>query len=99
MWESKCGRFTTGCGPHSSNCPTDSIAVTARTILFGTHPDFRGQGLKTALLLASLRAGRRLGFESTECSWALEDNEPVNSVLEFVGAQPAKRYRLYQTDL
>ena len=69
----------------------------ARTVLLGADPRFPGQSLEAALLDRSFEDCCERGFHHAECSWTLEHDEPRNSVLTAAGAEPTKRYRLYET--
>src|SRR3546814_19895109 len=41
------------------------------------------------------REGRKLGFESAELSWILEENLPIIHLIESVGGRRYKTYRIY----
>ncbi len=42
-----------------------------------------------------IREGARLGIVEAECSWILEDNRPMNHILQSFGARRYKTYRVY----
>lgn len=79
-------------GPHS-----------ARLIILGIRKKFRNHR-KYAALSAYLyskmnAAGKRLGIQSGELSWTLEDNAPVNTGIKLMGGKIYKTYRLYEKAL
>lgn len=73
--------------------------TTGRTMLAGTDPRFRGMGLEAVTFATSIDTARDLGFRSFECSWVSEDNLPMNRVLDAIGAERTKRYRVYEAGI
>jgi GNAT superfamily N-acetyltransferase len=65
----------------------------------GILPEFQGQGLESILFLKLIEAAHRKGFELTEGSWILEDNDKVNRSIRMLGAEIYKTYRIYQKAL
>jgi len=65
----------------------------------GILPEFQGQGLESILFLKLTEAAHRKGFELSEASWILEDNEKINRSLQMLGAEVYKTYRVYQKAL
>ncbi len=76
---------------------------TARVPLMGILREHHGGvlgGLIAFLIIDRLRTGARSrGVERVELSWILEDNWPMRRVIESLGAEPYKTYRLYQKAL
>jgi len=72
---------------------------TVRVITLGILPQWRGVGLDSALIVESLARGRKLGITGAECSWMLEDNEPILASIRSIGAREYRRYRLYEKSL
>jgi GNAT superfamily N-acetyltransferase len=70
-----------------------------RVITLGVSSKYRGRGIEAAILAKGLRTGFKLGFRSIEASWILEDNIPVQRVIELFGGKPYKTYRVYQRAL
>jgi len=70
-----------------------------RTALLGTDPRFGGTSLEAAVLDRSFEDCYEHGYHHAECSWFPEHREPLSSVLTAAGAEPTKRYRLYETSL
>jgi GNAT superfamily N-acetyltransferase len=69
----------------------------ARLMLVGVLDAFRGQGIETLLILETLQAAARRGYQAIEFSWVLEDNQMANRL--FTRHEPkfgARRYRTYR---
>lgn len=76
---------------------------TARVPLMGVKRkfarDFRGQ-LLPFLLIDKMRAeALKAGIEEVEMSWILEDNKPMRAIIEAVGSERYKTYRIYEKQL
>jgi hypothetical protein len=51
-------------------------------------------------MIAALRQpARRDGIRQVELSWILESNQPMRNVIESLGGDAYKRYRIYQKSL
>lgn len=78
-------------------------AKTARVPLMGIRRSFSGSlvgGLAPFLVIDSLRNGLRAkGVRQVELSWILEDNRAMRHVIESLGGDPYKTYRVYQKTL
>jgi len=74
-----------------------------RLVLMGVRKRFHGSLLGSSLALSVIERVRsyhiRRGTVSGELSWVLEDNYPVRHIIEALGADPYKFYRVYQKDL
>lgn len=68
---------------------------TVRTLTLGVKPSHRGKGLDALLITHINLEGNRKGIWRGECSWILEDNEPMRRILERV-AVADKTYRIYE---
>ncbi|WP_299617636.1 dATP pyrophosphohydrolase [Pelagibius sp.] len=77
--------------------------ASARVPLMGVLREFHGSMLGAALAFAVIDAIRRtqkqMGVEWVELSWILEDNLPMRRMLEQLGADAYKTYRVYARDL
>ena len=68
-----------------------------RTITLGVKRAYRKRGVDALLYLEMLRAGLSLTqYKTCECSWVLEDNDPMNRALALIGGQVTKIYRVYE---
>ena len=77
-------------------------AKTGRIMLAGVKRDYRNSPLSAALisLLVGevIKSGRKLGIESVEMSWVLENNIPSLALCRSAGER-TKTYRLYEKAL
>ncbi len=69
-----------------------------RTLTLGLIEDYRNTGIDTCLYSRSFHAAKKGGFDEAEASWILENNVMMNRILQNVGADPYKRYRIYSID-
>lgn len=76
---------------------------TARVPLMGVKRRYartvRGMLAPFHLIHAARTEALKLGYTSVEMSWVLEDNAPMLSILEAVGARSYKTYRIYEKAL
>ena len=76
---------------------------TGRVALMGVRKRYQrtplGLGLACLVIDTVRRAGRALGVRDVELSWILEDNLGVRRILEALGGDPYKRYRIYEKEL
>lgn len=80
-----------------------SRVKSGRIPLMGVRRKFqggrRGQLLPFLLIDAARREARRLGYETVEMSWILDDNWPMRRILEAVNSHIYKTYRIYEKSL
>ena len=50
-------------------------------------------------IIARYREERARGLEKLEMSWILEHNHGVRNIIESVGGEVTKRYRMYEKEL
>lgn len=67
-----------------------------RTILLGVTPEHRDRGLAAMLYFEGIRRGIESGYEVSECSWILEDNQDMCKAIERIGGELTKVYRVYE---
>ena len=76
---------------------------TARVPLMGVKRkfarDFRGQMLPFFICDRMADGARKAGVRHVEMSWILEDNKPMRSIIEAIGSDRYKTYRLYEKRL
>jgi hypothetical protein len=68
----------------------------ARIVALGILKEYRHSGLDVILYRDMFMDGYAKGYHVGEASWVLEDNVAMIRPLEYMGARPYKRYRLYQ---
>ncbi|MBF0507096.1 MAG: N-acetyltransferase [Nitrospirae bacterium] len=78
-----------------------SKKITAlRVLLYGIKPEYRSRGVEALLLAKGYNnIVQRGGYRNVEFSWILEDNIPVQRIIEMFGASLYKRYRIYEKAL
>lgn len=70
----------------------------ARLLLLGIKPEFRGSvlgGLSVLLYVKAHIGARAIGIERGELGWTLEDNQKINTGIAFMGGRNEKVYRVY----
>ncbi|GJL49927.1 GNAT family N-acetyltransferase [Candidatus Nitrospira salsa] len=76
---------------------------TARVVLMGVRKKYQGTPLGAVLafgMIDSVRqAGRKWGIKHVELSWILEDNIGMKSMLQAIGCEQYKTYRVYEKHL
>lgn len=72
---------------------------TGRIPLMGVRKQFHntplGMALACLVIDAPRQASLRQGIEEVEMSWILEDNVAMRSILDSIGSEQYKRYRIY----
>jgi hypothetical protein len=76
---------------------------TARIPLLGVKQSFQHSRLGPTLAFMVTDAVRKAlhgrGVRDVEMSWILEDNDGIRSIIETIGGEAYKRYRVYQKEL
>ncbi|SKC18997.1 hypothetical protein SAMN05216168_2827 [Kosakonia radicincitans] len=76
---------------------------TARVPLMGVRQEFQFSRMGPIIALLLIEALRdpfaRQNIDALEMSWILESNTGMRTILERIGAEPYKRYRLYEKEL
>ncbi len=67
-----------------------------RTVTMGVIPEYRKRGIDTLLYVKTYVDGTAKGYRRSELSWALETNTLLHSLVEGIGAEKYKTYRLYE---
>lgn len=70
-----------------------------RVLIMGVLEDYRMRGVDAALYARSLAAGMAKGYTWGEMSWILESNRPMIRVLERLGTERYKTYRVYEGEV
>lgn len=75
----------------------------ARVPLMGVRQKYQNTRFGPALAYMTIKgvvdAGTAVGLERLEMSWILEHNHAVRNIIESVGGEITKRYRMYEKDL
>ena len=76
---------------------------TARVALMGVRQKYQntrfGPALAYMVIKAVLDAGKAKGLERAEMSWVLDHNHATRNIIEGIGGEITKRYRMYEKDL
>ncbi|WP_319543132.1 hypothetical protein [uncultured Pseudodesulfovibrio sp.] len=75
-----------------------SKMVGSRFILLGIKPGYRRLGVPLLAAEQAMRRGYEKGHKYMEVSWTLEDNRMVNELLNKLGGDLYRRYRIYRKD-
>jgi len=74
-----------------------------RVLMMGVRRAHRERHLSAGLVALMIQrlheSAAALGMRDLELSWVLDGNLPMRRLLDMVGAQPVKRYRLYRKAL
>jgi len=70
-----------------------------RLLLLGIKKHYRNKGVDALLMREGFKGIRNGGYQRLEFSWILEDNIPVQRIVEMVGGRLYKKYRIYEKAL
>lgn len=70
-----------------------------RVITMGVKEKFRKRGFEGVLFVEGLREALRIGYQWSEYSWILEDNELAKRTIRIMDADLYKVYRVYEKPL
>jgi GNAT superfamily N-acetyltransferase len=65
----------------------------------GVIEEYRGQGIDAVFYVETTRAALAKGYRRAEASWVLETNTMMLRILEHLGLQRYKTYRVYEKQL
>jgi len=70
-----------------------------RMLLLGTKAEYRKKGVDALLFREAFKGVKRGGYKRVEFSWILEDNIPVQRLVEMIGGRLYKKYRIYEKQI
>jgi GNAT superfamily N-acetyltransferase len=73
--------------------------TTMRVIIMGVLPEYRLLGLDSAMYVETAKAAIRKGITLCEMSWILESNTMMRRIIEGLGGEIYKTYRVYDLPL
>ena len=83
--------------------PCTEFPKSARVALMGVRQKYQntrfGPALAYMIINAVMDAGKAKGLERVEMSWILDHNHGVRNIIESIGGQITKRYRMYEKEL
>ncbi len=70
-----------------------------RLLLLGIKKEYRTKGVDALLFREGFKGIKKGGYRRVEFSWILEDNLPVQRLVEMMGGRLYKKYRIYEKRL
>jgi GNAT superfamily N-acetyltransferase len=70
-----------------------------RTLTMGVIHEYQRRGIEAAFYIETIDQGTAAGYEWTEISWVLEDNDMMIKAAEALGSRRYKTYRVYHKEL
>lgn len=69
---------------------------TFRLMIMGVLPEYRTLGIDALFYVETARSAFAKGYEYCEMSWILESNDMMNRIIERLGGEIYKTYRVYE---
>jgi hypothetical protein len=69
---------------------------TFRVLIMGVLPEYRALGIDALFYVETARGSFAKGYDYCEMSWILESNDMVNRIIERLGGEIYKTYRIYE---
>jgi len=70
-----------------------------RVLIMGVLPSHRNRGVDAAMYARTIEEARRKGYRWGEMSWVLESNPAMCRIIERLGGERYKTYRIYDLEL
>lgn len=70
-----------------------------RMLLLGIKKEYRNKGVDAILFREGFKGVKKGGYRRVEFSWILEDNIPIQRLVEMIGGRLYKQYRIYEKKL
>jgi hypothetical protein len=70
-----------------------------RLLIMGMVPEYRGRGADAIFYVETARQALAHGYKRMEGSWILETNTMMNRIIERLGGERYKTYRIYEKPL
>lgn len=70
-----------------------------RLLLLGIKREYRNKGVEALLIREVFRGIKKGGYERLEFSWVLEENIPIQRIIEIADGRLYKKYRIYEKAL
>ncbi|MGD2205555.1 MAG: N-acetyltransferase [Anaerolineae bacterium] len=67
-----------------------------RLMIMGVAPEYRTIGIDAAFYVETARSAFAKGYERCEMSWILDTNDMMNRIIERLGGEIYKTYRIYE---
>jgi hypothetical protein len=70
-----------------------------RLLLLGIKAEYRNKGIDALLFREGFKGVKKGRYKRVDFSWILEDNIPVQRLVEMIGGRLYKKYRIYEKEL
>ncbi len=70
-----------------------------RVITMGVRKGYRLRGIDAYFYYYTIKKGIEYGYNEAEMSWILDDNIPMNRLLEHLGSKIYKKYGIYEKNI
>jgi len=70
-----------------------------RLLLLGIKREYRNKGVDALLIREGFKGIKKGGYQRVEFSWILEDNIPIQRIIEMADGRLYKKYRIYEKSL
>lgn len=70
-----------------------------RLLLLGIKREYRNRGVDALLIREGFKGIKKGGYKRVEFSWILEDNLPIQRIIEMADGRLYKKYRIYEKTL
>jgi hypothetical protein len=70
-----------------------------RLLLLGIKREYRNKGVEALLIREGFKGIKKGGYQRVEFSWILEDNIPIQRIIEMADGRLYKKYRIYEKSL
>jgi len=67
-----------------------------RMLLLGTKAEYRNKGVDAIMFREAFKGVKKGGYKRVDFSWILEDNIPIQRLIEMIGGSLYKKYRIYE---
>lgn len=71
----------------------------ARLLLLGIKKGFRRRGVDSLLFIEGLKGLKKGGYQRMEFSWVLEDNYPIQRIIDIIQGRLYKKYRVFECEI
>jgi len=70
-----------------------------RLLLLGIKSKYRNKGVDALLIREAFKGIKKGGYKRVEFSWVLEDNIPIQRIIEMADGRLYKKYRIYEKSI
>jgi hypothetical protein len=70
-----------------------------RLLLLGIKREYRNKGVEALLIREVFKGIKKGGYKKVEFSWVLEENIPIQRIIEMAEGRLYKKYRIYEKSL